>query len=287
MEFRRARRWGLMLALFAGINMAATVWFKASVEAQRGAYATAVLVLLSAASVAVLYDRHELRRAGSPHPLWSWLGQGYYGAVALAFVLILLGAAVHSASGLGIALAFIVAILGMSILSRALRANERRTVGFDFVDEQSKFLWDSLCLADFPVLVPHRPGRDTRAEKEQHIRTEHQLAPEADIVFLEVQVDDPSNFYQRPLIEVTREGTTVAIKARRCASVPHAVAAIALEMSRNSRPPGVHFGWPEQNILSASWSYLAFGEGNIAWKVRELIHRLEPDPAKRPRVIVG
>jgi hypothetical protein len=58
-------------------------------------------------------------------------------------------------------------------------------------------------------------------------------------------------------------------------------------MSRYSKPPGLHFGWPEQSMLAASWSYLAFGEGNIPWKVRELIHRAERDPAKRPRVIVG
>ena len=72
-----------------------------------------------------------------------------------------------------------------------------------------------------------------------------------------------------------------------CTSVAHAIAAIALEMSRYSEPPGLHFGWPEQNMLAASWSYLAFGEGNIPWKVRELIQRMEKDPAKRPRVIVG
>jgi hypothetical protein len=277
----------VLLALFAGINMAVTVWFKASVDQQRGAYATAVLVLIAAACVATLYDKMKIHGHQPRHPVIFWLGWTYYALVTTAFILIMLVVAARSASGLGIALCFIALILGTSVLSRALRADEMRTIGFDFIDEQSKFLWDSLCLADFPVLVPHRPGRDTRPEKEQHIRAEHQLSPEADIVFLEVQVGDPSNFYQRPLIEVTREGNTVVIKARRCASVPHAVAAIALEMSRSSRPPGVHFGWPEQNILSASWSYLAFGEGNIAWKVRELIHRLEPDPAKRPRVIVG
>ena len=67
----------------------------------------------------------------------------------------------------------------------------------------------------------------------------------------------------------------------------HAIAAIALEMSRYSKPPGLHFGWPGLDMLSASWSYLAFGEGNAPWKVRELIHRAEKDPTKRPRVIIG
>src|SRR5205085_5942452 len=154
-------------------------------------------------------------------------------------------------------------------------------------NRESKFLWDSLCLADFPVLVPHRPGRHERELKERTIRADHQLDPDADVVFLEVEVDDPSNFYQRLLVEVFREDTRIVIKLTRCVSVAHTVAAVALEMSRQSRPPGVHFGWSEMDLLAASWSYLAFGEGNVPWKVRELIREAEPDPAKRPRVIIG
>ncbi len=287
MEFKWARRWGVMLLLFAAINTAVTVWFKASVDAQRGAYATAVLVLIAAAAVAMVYDQRQQQERAPRHPVLFGLRWWYVSLVALIFVLIMLAVAVRSASGLWIALSFIVAILGMSVLSRAWRADELRTVGFEFVDEQSKFLWDSLRLADFPVLVPHRPGRFSWKDKEKQIRAEHQLAADADVVFLEVVVDDPSNFYQRLLIEVVREDNCAVIKARRCCSAAHAIAAIALEMSRSSTPPGVHFGWPEMDILSASWSYLAFGEGNIPWKVRELIHRLEKDPAKRARVIVG
>jgi hypothetical protein len=287
MEFRRARKWGVTLLLFAAINMTVTVWFKASVDAQRGAYAAAVLVLLAAASVATLYDKKQIHAAQPRSSVLFWIGWCYYAVVALAFVLIMLAVALRAASGLWIALCFIAAILAMSILSRALRANEARTIGFAFVDEHSHFLWDSLRLADFPLLVPHRPGHYRCEEKEKQIRAEHQLAPEADVVFLEVEVDDPSNFYQRLLIEVVREGNRFIIKVRRCVSVPHAIAAIALEMSRSSRPPGVHFGWPEMDVLSASWNYLAFGEGNIPWKVRELIHRLEKDPTRRPRVVVG
>ena len=64
-------------------------------------------------------------------------------------------------------------------------------------------------------------------------------------------------------------------------------AKLALEMSRLSKPPGVHFGWSEMDLLAASWSYLAFGEGNVPWKVRELIMDAEPNPAKRARVIIG
>jgi hypothetical protein len=105
---------------------------------------------------------------------------------------------------------------------------------------------------------------------------------------MEIQVDDPSNFYQRLLIEVFPEDRNYVIRVTRCVSVSHAIAAIALEMSRHcDRPPGLHFGWSEMDLLAASWSYLAFGEGNVPWKVRELILQSEPEPAKRPRVVIG
>jgi hypothetical protein len=168
-----------------------------------------------------------------------------------------------------------------------VRADELRTLGFDFHNEESKFHWDSLRLADFPVLVPHRPGKHERDLKEKEIRANHQLDPEAHVVFLEVHTGDPSDFFQRPVVEVLREDNRFVIRLTNCVSVAHAIAAVALEMSRSSKPPGLHFGWPQLDLLSASWSYLAFGEGNIPWKVRELIELNEPDPSKRPRVIVG
>jgi len=281
-----------------------TVYFQASVSAQRNAYASGVLVLMSSAAVVTVLDlrkkRHgdrETRRQGEKSPVSlspgflvsvsTWLGVVYFTLVAAIFVLITVAVAVHSASGLVISGCFILALLGTSVVSRALRAGEKRTIGFEFVDDQSKFLWDSLRLADFPVLVPHRPGRSERDAKETHIREVHQLDPDAEIVFLEVEVDDPSNFFQRLLIEVIQEDRRFIIKTTRCVSVAHAIASVALEMSSESKPPGLHFGWPELGVLAASWSYLAFGEGNIPWKVRDLIQMTEPNPERRPRVIVG
>ena len=65
-----------------------------------------------------------------------------------------------------------------------------------------------------------------------------------------------------------------------------AVAAVALKMSQDSKPPGLHFGWTDMDLMTASCSYFAFGEGNVPWKVRELIVRAEPNPERRPRVVI-
>jgi hypothetical protein len=282
MELRSMHRWGVLLMLFALINLAVTVYFRAEVSNQRGAYATGVLVLMSSAAVMTV----KARKPQGPARSWLHFPWGF-ALVAVLFVATTLAIMIQTPSGLLIAGSFILAILVSSVVSRAIRANEMRTIGFEFVDEKSKFLWDSLVLADFPVLVPHRPGRHERDAKEQSIRRDHQLSPDADIVFLEVEVDDPSNFYQRLLIEVSGEDKRFIIKATRCSCVAHAIAAIGLEMSRHSKPPGLHFGWSEIDSLAASWSYLAFGEGNVPWKVRELIMAAEPIAEKQPRVIVG
>ncbi len=290
MEFRWADRWGLLLVVFAVINLLVTLAFQARVEDQRGAYATGVLVLICSAGIVTALDKRKALRQSHAGVFWRLLAQldlAYYVFFAAVFVLTTLAVIVQAPSGLGIAACFIAAILATSVVARAWRADELRTIGFEFKDAESKFLWDSLRLADFPVLVPHRPGHQSRAEKEKEIRAQHQLTPQVDVVFLEVELGDPSDFYQRLLVEVFREETRVIIKVHNCVAVPHAIAAVALEMSRSSVPPGLHFGWTELDLLSASWSYLAFGEGNIPWKVRELIHRAEPDAAKRPRVIVG
>jgi len=282
MELKWAHKWGVLLGLFALVNLAVTIYFQASVHAQRGAYATGVMVLMSsAAAVTFLSMREERRAKGRKH------GPLRYTVIALVFIATTVAVILTSPSGLLISFGFIATILASSVCARALRSDEMRTIGFDFVDAESRFLWESLCAADFPVLVPHRPGRHERDLKEETIRWDHQMDPDADIVFLEVEVDDPSNFYQRLLVAVLREDKRVVIKVTRCVSVAHAIAAVALEMSKSSKPPGVHFGWSEMDLLAASWSYLAFGEGNVPWKVRELIVEAQPDPERRPRVIIG
>ena len=233
------------------------------------------MLLTDAAVISAVASRRERGKL-------SWLHRPLgFSVIASVFICTTVAVVIQSTSGLLIAILFVATILASSISARAIRCDELRTLGFEFVDEPSKFIWDSLCCADFPILVPHRPGRHERDCKEESIRRDHQLAPDVDIVFLEVEVDDPSNFYQKLLIEVIEEERRFVIKVTRCVSVAHALAAVALEMSKSSRPPGVHFGWSEMDLLEASWSYLAFGEGNVPWKVRELLRQAEPNPERR------
>jgi hypothetical protein len=98
---------------------------------------------------------------------------------------------------------------------------------------------------------------------------------------------DTSEFEQNPLLEVTDQQGRFIVRLRRCVSIAHAVATVALELSKTGKPPEIHFGWSNENPLAANLGFLLFGEGNVPWMVRELIQKAEPDPKKRPRVIIG
>jgi hypothetical protein len=284
MEFRWASKWGLLLTVFALVNLVITLIFRADVQDQRGAYATSVLVLMTSAA---LTSCLALYKPGRRSPFRGF-PPGFV-VISVVFGLTTLAVIILSPGGLLISFCFIIVILTSSVFARALRSDELRTLGFEFEDVQSRFLWDSIRDAGFPVLVPHRPGLHMREVKEKSIRHDHGLDPDIDIVFLEVEVDDPSNFYQRLLLRVFRDENRIVIKVTRCVSVAHAIAAIALELSKNKDhpPPAVHFGWSEMDLLAASWSYFAFGEGNIPWKVRELLQAGEPDYNRQPRVVIG
>src|SRR5262249_29905081 len=125
------------------------------------------------------------------------------------------------------------------------------------------------------------------ADKEQTIRTEHRLGPEVPIVFIEAQRGDPSEFYQTPELEVTQQEGRFVIRVARCAAIPHAIAALGLELSEVRKPPAIHFGWSNENPMAANLGFLLFGEGNVPWMVRKLIMEAEPNPERQPRVVIG
>jgi hypothetical protein len=106
-------------------------------------------------------------------------------------------------------------------------------------------------------------------------------------VFIEAELGDPSEFQHSPLMEVKAENGRFIISVKRCASIAHAIATIALELSRVGKPPEIHFGWSDENQLAASIGFFLLGEGNVPWRVRDLIRKAEPDPKFHPKVIIG
>lgn len=272
-----------LVILFTAINLTVTLIFKANVDAQGGAYATGVLVLMTSAGLATTIDIFY-RRKGPWYRRLSWL----FAIITLVFVYTTIDNEIEKGfQGLQIASFFIFAIIATSIWSRIARARELRFGGFQFNDSHSKLLWDSIRELEITVLVPHRPGRLTLAQKESQIRREHRIPRDLMIVFLEVVLSDASEFVNDPHLQIRQEEGRYVMKITDAASIAHTLAAVALELAKVGRPPEIHFGWSDESPLSVSFGFLLFGEGNVPWLVRELLRRAEPDEAKRPLVTVA
>ena len=271
-----------LVLLLTGINLLVTVIFNADVTAQSDAYATGVLVLITSACTATLIEKWKTK-------------SGTFGSrvsvpflfIALVFIYTTVAVVVEKPVGMVISLCFIGTILAVSLISRILRSRELRFGGFKVLNPSSSFLWDTIRYLELTILVPHRPGRRSLADKEKAIRIEHRIPDELMVVFVEVVLSDASNFANEPVIDIHQEEGRYILKITGAASIAHTLAALSLEMAKVGRPPEIHFGWTDETPWSGTLGFLLFGEGNVPWMVRELIRNAEPNEDKRPRVIIA
>ena len=278
----------LVLA-FTAINLLVTWAFNADVSAQGGAYATGVLVLMTSAAIATLVDiSHKPLPADGRGVLGRRLTLAYFFMVCLVFIYTTIANMIERPDGIIIASIFIGCVLAISIFSRLWRAEEMRLKEFRFADDAARMLWTDICLdGTFQVLVPHRPGQRSLAEKEAEIRRKHRIPQGVPIVFLEVHYGDTSDFENAPIIGVRQEGDFFVITAHDCVSVSHTIAQLAMEMTKNGSPLDIVFGWSKGHRLRLALDFLLFGRGDVPNRVVDLLDDAIADPDKRPTVIVG
>jgi hypothetical protein len=283
MQLEWARKAKVVQHLFNGVILVVVIGFHASVASQQWAYATSVLALLCGAAIAATLDLRRRFRGSWLRPLvlapFLLYSAVFLGTAALT--------AVRHPSGLAIALGFVAVVFVTAFASRYWRSKELRFDGFTFADEPTRARWDEICQLEFQVLVPHRPGLHSLADKDREIRHKHRVAADVPIIYLEVTLGDPSDFLNAPLMHIDRDDGREVIRVSRCASVAHVLAAIALEFRKVGKPPELIFGWSNENPLAANLHFLLMGEGNVPWMVHELIRHAEPDPARQPRVVIG
>ena len=267
-----------LVFVFCVIAFVITVLFQASVDAQGGAYATGVLVLITSAAIAVtLLARIRGERAAT-------LG---FGTISLVFVFTTIANIIERPDGIKIAACFIVGILIVSFASRIARSTELRATSVS-VDEQANEMLLSAATRSL-LLVAHEPNNLTAeryAQKLQHARVAHHL-PNHEVLFIEVEVVDSSEFEGELLVRgINRHGYRVL--QTRASSVPNAIAAATLYFaSEYSCVPHVYFRWTEGNPLSNLLRFLLFGEGEIAPMTREVLRAAQPDPTLRPWIHVA
>jgi hypothetical protein len=118
-----------LVLVFTAIAFTVTLIFDASVEAQGGAYATGVLVLMSSAAVTLSAHRRGSRR-----------GAIAFGLIALVFFYTTIANIVERPDGIRIAAFFISAIVLTSMVSRVFRSTELRVTGVELDELTQSFM---------------------------------------------------------------------------------------------------------------------------------------------------
>ena len=275
-EWARANR--PLVIIITGINIVLTLVFRADVEAQGGAYATGVLVLMSSAALAVAISawRQVVR----------WVP---FFAIAAVFFYTTVTNMVERPEGIKIASLFILGIVISSLVSRTLRSTELRVHGFVLDETAAKFI-DDADRGESIRIIANRPDDGSVREyqdKVREARNAHHLSMDDSVLFLEVRPGDASQFTEVLNVAGVQVGR---YRVLRCQSpaIPNAIAALLLHIrDRTGHLPHVYFGWTEGNPITYVLKFLAFGEGDTAPVTREVLRKSEPDPLRRPRVHVG
>lgn len=276
-EWARATR--PLVLVFTAICFAVTIIFEADVDAQGGAYATGVLVLMSSAAIAVTLSTW---RHGSALKF-------AFAAIAAVFVYTTVTNMFERPDGLKIASFFIVAIVAASFISRAVRSTEVRIDSIELDDAARSFI-DEIDSEGDVRIVTNRLETGDVAEyrfKEHEKRVDNHIPSTDPILFFEVATSDASEFKGKLKVR-GEEIDGYRVLRTQAPAVPNAIAAFLLYLrDTTGKIPHVYFGWSEGNPIKYLARYILFGEGDTAPVTREILRQAEPDPELRPNVHVG
>ncbi|MCW2566434.1 MAG: amino acid transporter [Mycobacterium sp.] len=280
-----APEWGRavrpVVLVYTVISIGITVAFGADVNAQAGAYATGILAMMVSGAFAVTVSaaRRGQRRATAGFAL-----------LTLVLLYALAENVKEKPDGIAISAVFIAGIVVVSLISRVTRTTELRADRIEFDEAARRFVTDSLAYdGALHVIANQRQAGDSTEymEKEATQRDLNPVPGAADVLFLEIDVVDPSDFSDVLRVRGVEVDGHRVLRAESPAA-PNAIAAILLTLRETTGVlPHCHFEWAEGNPLGHLFRYLILGRGDTAPVVREIIREYEEDPARRPRIHVG
>jgi amino acid transporter len=270
-----------VVLVYTGVSIAITIGFNADVDAQAGAYATGILVMMVSGAVAVTISaaRRGERRSSIA-----------FTVLTLILLYALVDNILEKPDGLTISAFFIAGIIAVSLISRISRTTELRADRIEFDDNARRFISDSLAYDGALNLIAIRPRTDEDApyaDKEAAQRGINPVPGSADILFLEINVVDPSEFSETLHVRGVEVDGYRVLRASSPAA-PNAIAGILLALRDAAGvKPHAYFEWSEGNPLGHLFRYLLLGRGDTAPVVREILREAEPDPKARPGIHVG
>jgi hypothetical protein len=268
-----------LVLVFTLVGFLITWLFDADVDAQGGAYATGVLVLMTSAAIAVTLSarrRQQRRRTVG------------FGVIAVVFIYTTVANVFERPEGIRIASFFILGIIVISLLSRVRRSFELHATHVHLDRQALEFMSSNL---EGPIaLIAHEPLRLSseayRDKLTSAIEVSH-LPLDKQALFLEVIVDDSSDFETALEVRgVIRHG--YQILEVHGPVVPNTIASVLLHIRDvTGLMPHIYFRWTEGNPVVNLLRFLFLGEGEIAPVTREVLREAEPDVTLRPWVHVG
>ncbi len=270
-----------LVLVFTFIAFLITWVFNANVDAQGGAYATGVLVLMTSAAVAVTLSA---RRKKQPARMVA------FAVIAVIFIYTTIVNIIERPDGVRIAALFILAILVISILSRVRRSFQLRATSITLDPIATKWVTEDAEQQGAVRIVAHEPGAEEAAEYRNKSRDERHyshIPSKSAIIFLEVLPSDSSDFEEELVVEgIEKFGYRVLVV--RSNNVPGTAAAVLLEIRNVTNTiPEIYFEWTEGNPLNNMFKFLITGRGEIAPVTREVLRESEPDAKRRPSVHVS
>ncbi|MFI1654234.1 amino acid transporter [Streptomyces sp. NPDC020472] len=269
-----------MVIVFTLVAFLVTWIFDADVDAQGGAYATGVLVLICSAAIAVTIAARKAGQKG-----WT-IG---FGVISAVFLYTTVVNVIERPDGVKIGACFIAGIILISLLSRLGRAFELRVTHIELDEMAERFIED--ISRRVPRFIANEPDNRDVAEyrdKIEQIRADNDLPTTEDFVFVEVTVTDPSEFEAGLTVRGEVMHDRFRVLTVESSSVPNALAALLLH-SRDLTGvrPHVYFEWTEGNPFANFFRFFLLGRGEVAPTTREVLREAEPDRDRRPRVHVG
>lgn len=258
-----------------------TIAFDADIDAQAGAYATGILAMMVSGAFAVTVSALRRRQRAL-----------CVGFAALTAVLLyaLVANIIDKPDGITISVMFIVGIITISLISRISRTTELRADKIVFDEAARRFISDTLAHDNAINIVANRREAGDGAEyadKEREQRATNPVPGRADVLFLEIDVVDPSDFSETLTVHGVEVDGHRILRAEAPAA-PNAIAAILLTLHDTTGvQPHCYFAWAEGSPLTHMFRYFLLGRGDTAPVTREIIRQHQPDPARRPGIHVA
>jgi amino acid transporter len=289
-RYGMAPHWGQavrpVVLVYTAISVVITIAFGADVNAQAGAYATGILAMMVSGAFAVTVSAVRRRQR---------VAVGGFTGLTIVLLYALIENIRQKPDGIAISALFIVGIIAVSLISRVARTTELRADHIEFDDTARLFVTESIAHDGRLDIIAKRrhtgedpaAAIDDYASKEREQRGMNPLPGTADVLFLEIDVVDPSEFSDVLRVRGVRVDRHRVLRCESPAA-PNAIATILLALrDATGITPHCHFEWAEGNPVVHLLRYLLFGRGDTAPVVREIIRQVEPDPARRPSIHVG